>query len=93
MSFFYSGRLFLFLGKREYVSSDGVIESIKGVANIPDHQQHVKGTIVGTKFVLMYVYCSNCSSNLNSRSAAAERQCLCDHSLRLRCDIRPKKEM
>lgn len=42
---FYSqtGRLYVFLGKREYVSCDGVIEDVKGVANMPDHEDFLKG--------------------------------------------------
>ncbi|TRY76389.1 hypothetical protein TCAL_02711 [Tigriopus californicus] len=47
------GRLYLFLGKREYVSCDGVIEDIKGVANLPEFKDFLKG-----KFVFASLICN-----------------------------------
>jgi hypothetical protein len=39
----FAGRLYLYLSQREFISCDGHVDDIKGVAFIPDHQDVVKG--------------------------------------------------
>lgn len=42
-----NGRLYLYLGQREYISSDGDIDSIKGIAYMPELGE-LQGTLVFT---------------------------------------------
>ncbi len=37
------GRLYLYLSQREFISCDGHLEDIKGVAYVPDSQEVLKG--------------------------------------------------
>ena len=53
---FLSGRVYIYLGKREYISADGVIENIKGVAHLPDHQDFLKGTDYNYIATFVHVY-------------------------------------
>ena len=46
LSFWILGRLYLYLGQREYISCDGVIEDIKGVAYMPDLEDNIKGKAI-----------------------------------------------
>lgn len=41
----FPGKLYLYLGQREFISCDGIIEDIKGVAYIPDQQDNLKGLL------------------------------------------------
>ena len=41
------GRLYLYLGQRDYISSDGVISDVKGIACVPE-QHELKGEIIRT---------------------------------------------
>ena len=39
------GRLYLYLGQREFISSDGLIDDIKGIAHVPE-QRELQGELL-----------------------------------------------
>ena len=39
----FAGRLYLYLSQREFISCDGHVDDIKGVAYVPDSQDVLKG--------------------------------------------------
>ena len=48
------GRVYVYMGKREFVSCDGVIEPINGVVNIQDHHDTLKGRRVYVQLVITF---------------------------------------
>lgn len=49
-----NGRVYVYLGKREFVSCDGNIEPINGVVNIQDHHDTLKGRRVFVQLVITF---------------------------------------
>lgn len=49
-----NGRLYLYLSQREFISCDGHLEDIKGVAYIPDCQEVLKGKYVYASLVCTF---------------------------------------
>lgn len=49
-----NGRVYLYMSKREFVSCDGEMESIKGVVNIHDHIEQLKGRRVFVQLIATF---------------------------------------
>merc|ERR1712212_1347086 len=49
-----NGRVYIYMGKREFVSIDGVIEPIKGVVHIQDYKDTLKGRRVYVQLVIIF---------------------------------------
>jgi len=49
-----NGNVFVYMGKREFVSCDGIIEPINGVVNIQDHSDTLKGRRVFVQLVVTF---------------------------------------
>jgi len=49
-----NGRVYVYLGKREFVSCDGNIEPINGLVNIQDHKDTLKGRRVFVQLVITF---------------------------------------
>jgi len=49
-----NGRVYVYMGKREFVSCDGVVEPINGVVNIQDHNDTLKGRRVYVQLVITF---------------------------------------
>merc|ERR1711990_844485 len=49
-----NGRVYIYMGKREFVSIDGVIEPIKGVVHIQDYKDTLKGRRVFVQLVIIF---------------------------------------
>jgi len=49
-----NGRVYIYMGKREFVSIDGVIEPIKGVVHIQDYKETLKGRRVFVQLVIIF---------------------------------------
>jgi len=49
-----NGRVYVYMGKREFVSCDGVAETINGVVNIQDHHDTLKGRRVYVQLVITF---------------------------------------
>ena len=48
------GRVYVYMGKREFVSCDGAVEPINGVVNIQDHHDTLKGRRVYVQLVITF---------------------------------------
>ena len=53
-NFIFTGRVYVYMGKREFVSCDGVAETINGVVNIQDHHDTLKGRRVYVQLVITF---------------------------------------
>ena len=49
-----TGNLFVYLGQREYISCDGRIDSISGVANVPDIGSKLQGKHVFASLICTF---------------------------------------
>jgi len=49
-----NGRVYLYMGKREFISCDGAVEPINGVVNIQDHHDTLKGRRVYVQLVITF---------------------------------------
>jgi len=49
-----NGRVYVYMGKREFVSCDGAVEPINGVVNIQDHHDTLKGRRVYVQLVITF---------------------------------------
>ena len=43
------GKLYLYLGQREFISCEGELDDIKGIAFVPEHVGDLKGNIHSSK--------------------------------------------
>ena len=57
-----NGRVYLYLGNREYVSCDGAIQPVTGIVNIQDHHDTLKEQTIYAVFVICRIFRTN---NLN----------------------------
>merc|ERR1711953_1407124 len=49
-----NGRVYLYLGNREYVSCDGAIPPVTGIVNIQDHHDTLKGRRIFVQLVITF---------------------------------------
>ena len=46
IEWFFSGKLYLYLGQREFISCEGELDDIKGIAFVPEHVGDLKGNLI-----------------------------------------------
>ena len=49
-----NGKVYLYLGNREYVACDGEVPPVTGVVNIMDHKETLKGRRIYVQLVITF---------------------------------------